>query len=35
MICAAEDVGMANPQMLPLAVAAYHAVQELDCRKPN
>jgi putative ATPase len=29
MICAAEDVGMANPQMLPLAVAAYHAVQAI------
>ena len=27
VIHAAEDVGMANPQILPLAVAAYHAVQ--------
>ncbi|HHV41943.1 MAG TPA: replication-associated recombination protein A [Clostridiaceae bacterium] len=29
VIHAAEDVGMANPQILPLAVAAYHAVQAI------
>ena len=26
MICAAEDVGLANPQMLPLAIAAYQGI---------
>ena len=26
LICAAEDVGMANPQMLPVAMAAYQGV---------
>ncbi len=26
LICAAEDVGLANPQMLPLAMAAYQGI---------
>jgi putative ATPase len=26
VICAAEDVGLANPQMVPLAMAAYQAI---------
>ena len=29
VICAAEDVGLANPQMLPLAVSAYQAVMSV------
>ena len=27
VICAAEDVGMANPQMLSIAMSGYHAVE--------
>ena len=29
LICAAEDVGLANPQMLPLAMAAYQGIMSV------
>ena len=35
MICAAEDVGNADPQALVVAVAAAQAVERLACRKPR
>ena len=35
IICASEDVGMANPNALNLAVSAALAIERIECQRPG